>query len=311
MAITLTGVRVRGWLAARVRPQVLSGPLYLLPGLLIIVGVILYPVVFAFVLSVQDVVLSRPGSPYVGLDNYRRLLLSLPFWRSIGRGCVFTLGSLVPQVALGLGMASLLNYPRLRARTAYRALIVLPWLVPTVTVAIIWRWMFHDLYGVINHVLLAAGLLDRPVAWLADPVFAMGAVIIANVWRALPLMVVLFLAGLQSIPGELYEAALVDGASIWQRYVYVILPLLAPIIWIAAVLRTIWTFNFFDLPWIMTQGGPADATTTPPIYAYLITFSGYRLSQGAAVTVAMFGVLLIFAAVYFRLSPGRRDEQAA
>lgn len=286
------------------------GLLYLLPGLLIILGVILYPVVFAFVLSVQDVIISRPGSPFVGLDNYRRLLSSLPFWRSIWRGAVFTFGSLVPQVVLGLGLASLLNYPGLRGRALFRGLIVLPWLVPTVTVAIIWRWMFHDLYGVINHLLLVLGLSDRPIPWLADPGLAMGAVIVANVWRALPLMVVLFLAGLQSIPGELYEVALVDGASIWKRYVYVILPQLAPIIWIAAVLRTIWTFNFFDLPWIMTQGGPADATTTSPVYAYLVTFSGYRLSQGAAVTVAMFAVLLVFAVVYFRLYPGGRDEQA-
>jgi ABC-type sugar transport system permease subunit len=310
MAITLTEVRVRR-LAVRGRLRESAGLLYLLPGLLIILGVILYPVVFAFVLSVQDVVISRPGSAFVGAANYQRLLASLAFWHSIGRGVVFTAGSLVPQVVLGLALASLLNYPRLRARTVFRGLIVLPWLVPTVTVAIIWRWMFHDLYGVINHLLFMLHISDRPIPWLADPALAMGALIIANVWRALPLMVVLFLAGLQSIPAELYEAALVDGASPWQRYFFVILPQLAPIIWIAAVLRTIWTFNFFDLPWIMTHGGPADATTTSPVYAYLITFSGYRLSQGAAVTVAMFAVLLVFAAVYFRLYPGGRDERAA
>ncbi len=294
----------------RRRSEALTGSFLLAPSLLIIVGVVLYPAVFAGYLSVLNVHLGRPGVSFVGLQNYHRLLSSADFWRSVWRGMVWTGGSLLPQVVLGLALASLLNYPRLRARLLYRGLVILPWLVPTVTVAIIWRWMFHDVYGIVNHVLMTFRLTDQPIAWLADPTLALVTVIVANVWRGLPLMVVLFLAALQSIPQEMYDAAEVDGASVWHRYRRVILPQLAPVVWIAAVLRTIWTFNFFDLPWIMTRGGPGEATTIPPVYAYLVTFSGYRLSEGAAVTVVMFIVLVVFALLYFRLYREDRDVPA-
>ncbi len=294
----------------RRRPEALTGALLLAPSLAIIVGVVLYPAIFAGYLSVLNVHLGRPGVIFVGLQNYHKLLSSPEFWRSVWRGAVWTGGSLLPQVVLGLALASLLNYPRLRGRILYRGLIILPWLVPTVTVAIIWRWMFHDVYGVVNHLLMGLRLIDHPIAWLADPTLALATLIVANIWRGLPLMVVLFLAALQSIPRELYDAAEVDGASAWQRYRRVILPQLAPVVWIAAVLRTIWTFNFFDLPWIMTRGGPGEATTIPPVYAYLVTFSGYRLSEGAAVTVVMFAVLVLFALLYFRLYQENRDVPA-
>ena len=294
--------------AVRRRSEAATGILLLTPSLLIIFGVVLYPAAFAGYLSVFDMHIGRPGVAFVGLQNYARLLSSPEFWRSVMRGLVWTAGSLVPQVILGLALASLLNYPGLRARVLYRGLVTLPWLVPTVTVAIIWRWMFHDVYGVINAILMGVGITDHPIPWLADPALAMAAVIVANVWRGLPLMVVLFLAALQGIPRDLYDAAEVDGASPWQRYLRVILPQLAQVVWIAAVLRTIWTFNFFDLPWIMTRGGPGEATTIPPVYAYLVTFSGYRLSEGAAVTVVMFFILVVFALLYFRMSP--EDEHA-
>lgn len=307
---TAVAGRVRREEVARRRSEALVGLSLFAPSLLIIFGVVFYPAIFAGYLSVLNVYIGRPGVGFVGLENYTRLLTAPEFWRSVGRGLVWTGGSLVPQVVLGLALASLLNYSHLRARPLYRGLITLPWLVPTVTVAIIWRWMFHDVYGVINHLLMRVGLTDHPIAWLADPTLAMASIIIANVWRGLPLMVVLFLAALQSIPGELYDAAEVDGASSWQRYLRVILPQLAPVIWIAAVLRTIWTFNFFDLPWIMTRGGPGEATTIPPVYAYLVTFSGYRLSEGAAVTVVMFAVLVVFTVLYFRLYRDDTDAPA-
>ena len=303
----LAGRAVRRRVTRR-HSEAATGILLLTPSLLIIFGVVLYPAAFAGYLSVLDLHIGRPGVAFIGFQNYARLLSLPEFWRSVGRGLVWTAGSLVPQVVLGLALASLLNYPGLRGRTLYRGLVTLPWLVPTVTVAIIWRWMFHDVYGVINAMLMGLGITDQPIPWLADPGLAMAAVIAANIWRGLPLMVVLFLAALQSIPRDLYDAAEVDGATPWQRYTRVVLPQLAHVVWIAAVLRTIWTFNFFDLPWIMTRGGPGEATTIPPIYAYLVTFSGYRLSEGAAVTVVMFVILVVFALLYFRLAP--EDEHA-
>ena len=272
------------------------------PSLAIIFFVVLYPIAYAVYLSFQSYHLVRLADVhYVGLANYLAILRDPDFWRSLGRGLVFTFGSLVPQMVLGLAIAQLLNHPLLKARTLWRGLMIMPWLVPTVTAAIIFRWMANDVYGILNYLLLDLGLIDRPIAWLANGRWAMTLLIVANVWRGLPLMVVMFLAGLQGIPHELHEAARVDGATSLQSYFRVTLPLLAPVVMIAGVLRTVWMFNYFDLPWVMTMGGPAGATTTPPVYAYLRTFSGYRLGEGAAVTILLFFVLLAFAAVYFRM----------
>jgi ABC-type sugar transport system permease subunit len=283
------------------RWEILEGYLLVLPALGIIFFVILYPTIYSLYLSFYSYhLINRNEMAFVGLQNYSKILGDRTYWASITTGLVFTFGSLIPMLIFGLFLASLLNYKGLKLKQFFRGVIVLPWLVPTVTVAIVWKWMFHDLYGVFNSVLLTLGVIQAPIAWLADRHLAMSALIVTNIWRGLPLFVVMFLAGLQSIPEELYDAAKVDGATLWQRFVHVTLPWLRPVIGIAAILRTIWIFNYFDLPWVMTFGGPSNATTTPPVFAYLTTFSSYRLGQGATISVTMFLVLLCFAILYFR-----------
>jgi multiple sugar transport system permease protein len=287
----------------------IEGVLLYAPSLLIIFFIVIYPIGFATYLSAFYYHLVKLNQThFVGLDNYISILTDPEFWLALSNGMVFTFGSLVPQIVLGLAMAQLLNHPDLKWKTFWRGLMIMPWLVPTVTVAIIFRWIFNDIYGIANHVLIGTGVISEPYAWLADKKLAMTILIVANVWRGLPLMVVMFLAGLQGIPHDLYQAARVDGASSWQSYVKITLPLLAPIILIAGILRTIWIFNFFDLPWIMTMGGPAKATETPPIYAYLRAFSGYRLGEGAAITMLLFLILMAFAFVYFWLR--KRSESS-
>lgn len=277
------------------------------PSLLLIFFVVLYPIGYAFYLSLYSYhLINLSNVHFVGLANYLTILGDSRFWLALGRGLIFTFGSLIPQIVLGLAFAQLLNHPLLRLKTLWRGLVIMPWLIPVVTAAIIFRWMFNDIYGIANYLLLNLGIIDRPIAWLANGTSAMALLIVANVWHGIPLMTVMFLAGLQSIPEELHEAAHIDGANGWQDYFRVTLPLLMPVVMIAGVLRTVWMFNYFDLPWIMTMGGPAGATTTPPIYAYLTTFSGYRLGQGAAITVLLFFVLLGMALVYFRVQ--RRES---
>jgi ABC-type sugar transport system permease subunit len=286
----------------RLRREGLEGLALYIPSLLIILFVVIYPVIYAAYLSLHSYHLVRLSDVhFVGLANYISILKDPDFWASIENGLVFTFGSLIPQTVLGLAIAQLLNHPDLKAKTLWRGLIIMPWLIPTVTAAIIFRWMFNDIYGVLNYILLNLNIIDRPVAWLAHPGWAMFLLILTNIWRGLPLMVTMFLAALQGIPPELHEAATVDGASGLQAYFRVTLPLIAPVVQIAAILRTIWMFNYYDLPWVMTMGGPAGATTTPPIYAYLTTFSGYRLGQGAAITIVLFFILACFSVVYFRL----------
>ncbi len=293
-------MRGRPSLKRSLRREGIEGLLLYAPSLLIILFIVIYPIAFAGYLSTWYYHLVKLNEKrFVGLDNYARILADPEFWSSLGKGLVFTFGSLLPQIVIGLAMAQLLNHPRLKAKTLWRGLMVTPWLVPTVTVAIIFRWMFHDIFGILNYLLIWVGILKAPVPWLARPGLAMVVLVVANVWRGVPLMVTMFLAGLQGISPELYQAAVVDGAGRWQTYVRITLPLLAPIILIAGILRTIWIFNFYDLPWVMTRGGPAASTETPPVYAYLRAFSGYRMGEGAAITVLLFLILMCFALVYF------------
>lgn len=289
----------------RQRREGIEGLLLYAPSLLVILFIVIYPIGFAVYLSTYYYHLIQLNqSHFIGLANYGRILSDPEFWASIGRGIIFTFGSLIPQIVLGLAVAQLLNHPKLRWKTLWRGLAIMPWLVPTVTVAIIFRWMFNDIYGIVNYGLVDLGIIKTPVPWLARQGLAMLILIIANVWRGLPLMVVMFLAGLQGIPADLHEAARVDGATPLQSYFRITLPLLMPVVMIAGILRTIWIFNYYDLPWVMTRGGPAGSTETPPVYAYLRAFSGYRLGEGSTITVLLFLILVLFALLYFRMRRG-------
>lgn len=272
-----------------------------LPAILIIFGVVIYPMMYALVMSFTSYSVRKPVMEYVGAANYAKILSDRSFWEAVGRSLVFTVGSLVPQIILGLAMAVLLNHPRLRCKTLFRGLMITPWLVPTVAVAMIFRWMFHDVYGIVNYSLMSIHAISSPVAWIANQHTAMFILILANIWRGTPMLVTMFLAGLQGISSDLYEAAEIDGANAWARFAKITFPLLMPVVMVSGVLRFIWAFNFYDLPWVMTGGGPAESTQTTPIYAYRRAFSSYRMGEGSAITIILFVILIIFAAIYFVL----------
>jgi ABC-type sugar transport system permease subunit len=236
---------------------------------------------------------------FVGLENYGLILSDARFWKSISRSLIFTIGCLIPQIILGLMMAVLLNHPLLKCKMLFRGLAITPWLIPTVAVAMIFRFMFNDIYGILNYMLMWVHIIDRPYAWMAHEHSAMFILIVANVWRGTPLMITMFLAALQGISGDLYEAARVDGASGWTQFYRITVPLLTPVIMVSGILRFIWTFNFYDLPWVMTGGGPGEATQTAPLYAFVRAFSGYRFGEGSAITILLFFVLMFFAVIYF------------
>ncbi|MGB4407863.1 MAG: sugar ABC transporter permease [Sphaerochaeta sp.] len=278
-----------------------------LPAILIIFAVVVYPMVYALQMSFTNYRPSNPKTSFIGMANYIKVLVDVKFWAAVGRSLLFTVGSLIPQIVFGLAMAMLLNHPRLRWKMLFRGLAITPWLVPTVAVAMIFRWMFHDLYGIANFMMVDLGLLDVPKAWFANETSAMFLLIIANIWRGTPLFITMFLAGLQGIPMELYEAAEVDGANAWRRFLRITLPLLSPVIMISGVLRFIWIFNFYDLPWVMTGGGPAESTQTTPIYAYRRAFSSYRMGEGSAITIILFFILVGFSILYFKLKK-RQDR---
>lgn len=285
----------------------LEGILLYLPAIILILCIVAYPMIYAVQMSFTNYRPSNPKMDFVGFSNYVKVLTDSRFWNAVLRSVVFTIGSLIPQIVIGLAMASLLNNPRLRLKTLFRGLAISPWLVPTVAVAMVFRWMFHDLYGIMNYILLDMGLIGAPKAWIANERTAMFILILTNIWRGTPLMITMFLAGLQSIPSELHEAAQVDGANAWKRFWTITFPLLMPVIMVSGILRFIWTFNFYDLPWVMTGGGPAEATQTTSIYAYRSAFSSYRMGEGSAITIILFTFLIVFSVIYFVLK--RRQEE--
>ncbi len=275
--------------------------LFLSPAMLLIAFVLIVPLCYAAYLSLHDVkgnVLAP--SPFVGLSNYVAVFTSPTFLASTGRTLYFAFVSLAIQFPLGIAVALLLN-EQFHGRNILRALILIPWALPTIVNGALWTWIFQSSYGALSGLLLQFGLIDRPILWLGSPSLAMNMVILADTWKILPFYVVLILAGLQTIPPDLYQAASVDGANAWQRFWHVTLPSLRSVFLIILVLRTVDTFRVFDIIYQITQGGPAGGTTVLAYQAYLASFLQLQFGQGAAVSFVIAAAIVTLAAIYVRL----------
>ncbi|MGH3359619.1 MAG: carbohydrate ABC transporter permease, partial [Nocardioidaceae bacterium] len=241
------------------------------------------------------------------IDNYVDVLSSTSFWSAMGRTLYFTIVSTSLELVLGLGLAFLLN-ARIRGRWLLCAIVVIPWAVPTIVNAALWKGIFNAQYGALNGLLTQLGLIDQYHAWLGDPLVALNLVILADAWKTTPLVAIFLLAGLTTIPKELYEAARVDRASSLRIFWSVTLPLLVPSIAIVVVLRTVEAFKVFDIIYGMTRGGPANGTQTIAYYAYTMAFSNQDLGVGAAISYLIVVVILLLTAFYLRLL--RRSEMS-
>lgn len=274
--------------------------LLLLPALAATAVIVLAPALQTVWMSLHQVVLFRPRlRPFVGLANYATALGDPVFWQSLGASLAWVVCAVGLQFLLGLGAALLLNR-RFAWRGLARALIVVPWALPSVIIGLIWTWMLDFNLGLVNEVLLRSGLLAQPVAWLSQPGTAMAAVILAVVWQGFPFFAVTLLAGLQAIPAELYEAAALDGAGAIGKFRHVTLPGLAAVMATALLLRMIWVANSLDLILVMTGGGPGTATQTLPLHAFLTAWSGGNYGQGSALaiilTLLLLGVVIAYVA---------------
>lgn len=261
-----------------------------LPVVLVLAGLVAYPFLYAIYVAFTDRVVGNDGH-WVGLANFRYLAQSPAFSAAAWNTVVLVVVSDVLKLAIGLGLALLVNR-RFRLRGLFRALLMLPWAMPAFVAFLAWRVLYQPIGGGFNLLLTASGLYPEIIDWLGQRSTAMPAVIAASVWRGFPFWFVSILAALQTIPGELYEAALVDGASAWQRFRAVTLPAIRPVVIITAVLSSIWTANSFENVWLLTQGGPSDATIVFPVLAYF-GMQTQRLGEAAAVSVAMLPVLAI------------------
>lgn len=294
--MVLAGNRTDRWL----------GPLLIAPVVLVLGAVIAYPLLAAVGLSLFAVDTPTLRARFVGLGNYAELLgTDGRFWAALGVTLVWTLATLAIQIVVGVAMALLLNRD-LWLRSLARSLILFPYFVSTVVAVLVWRWLFSDMFGIANQGLMALGIIAEPMDWLGTMPSALLSVIVVGAWKFFPFVVITVLARLQTIPESLYEAARLDGAGAWDRFRDVTLPQIGEVLGIVVLLRAIWDFKEFDLIYLLTGGGPIDATRTLPLIVYQEAFGLNRMGMAAAYAVAMMLTMLLFFAVYRLLARAER-----
>jgi multiple sugar transport system permease protein len=271
------------------------GILFMLPAAVLLLLFLTYPLGLGVWLGFTDEKIGRPGI-FIGLENYAYLLDDSVFWLSVYNTVLYTTVASALKFGLGLWLALLLN-EHLPFKAFFRAIVLLPWVVPTVLSAIAFWWIYDAQFSIVSWVLMETGIIDTPINFLGDPNNARASVIAANVWRGIPFVAITLLAGLQTIPPSLYEAATLDGAGSWQRFRFVTFPLLTPIIAIVMTFSVLFTFTDFQLIYVLTRGGPVNATHLMATLSFQRGISGGNLGEGAAIAVAMIPFLL--AAILF------------
>jgi len=278
-----------------------------MPAFLVLVFLGTYPIITALISAFQRRPMFDPSSvEWVGLDNFVSVLQHPQLWKAFSNDIVFTIASISIQTVIGMAVALLLHQ-QFAGRNILRGFVLFSYVFPVAVAAIIWRFMLSDSVGIIHH-MIDAWHLPIPNTWFASPKTAMPSVVMVAAWKYFPFMVITFLARLQTIDVTLYEAAMVDGANALQRFWYITLPMLMPVIIIVLLLRTIWTFNNWELIALLTQGGPVYSTITPPLLVYDTLFKQFSLGRAAAISILMTGVLLV--AMVFYLRAYNRSEES-
>ncbi|MFL5268558.1 MAG: carbohydrate ABC transporter permease [Stellaceae bacterium] len=275
--------------------------LMMAPPLLFLAALVGYPFCYGILLSLQDRPVAHAGT-FVGLKNFATNFNDPIFWRVAANTFLYTIVATLLKMVGGLALALAMNQ-QFPLKNLVRALLLLPFIVPTVLSTVAWMWILDPAFSVLNWFLIALGVPKPGPSWLGSPVLAMGSIIFINTWRGLPFYGITLLAGLQTVPPELYEAATIDGASGWQRFRYVTLPLLRPIILIVTLFSVIFTFADFQLVYVLTHGGPQNATQLFATYAFDIAMGAGQLGHGAAVALAMFpalALLIVALTIYMR-----------
>jgi ABC-type sugar transport system permease subunit len=275
---------------------------FVTPAVSVIALIAIFPLAWTLwnSLHLQDLRMPWLGHPFIGLENYVELARDPRFWSSLGHTLFFTAASVSLELVLGLALALAMNRA-FRGRGIMRATALLPWAIPTVVAALLWRFMFDSQAGIANALLVAVGILERPMVWFIEASTAWVPVILADVWKTTPFVALLLLAGLQNIDRSLYEAAAVDGASAWWQLRRITLPLLKPAILVALIFRTLDAFRVFDLVYVLTSGGPGTSTEPVALYAFNALLQNLRFGYGSAVSVVIFIITFALALAYIRV----------
>ncbi len=272
-----------------------TGLVFALPALIVLFMLIAYPVFYTGLLSVTN-----DQGQFTGLQNFSDVLRPRVTTQALWNTLWWVVGSIFFQVVLGVAVAILLNQ-NFAGRALVRSITLIPWLIPGIVAATTWAWMFHTEFGIINYMLTSTGALDEPVGWLTRSNTVMPAMIAINVWKLFPFVAIMVLAGLQSIPQELYEAARMDGANYWEEVRHVMLPQIRPVITAVTLLLVIWALNAITIIYAITKGGPANRTVITPIQIFRLAFENVEFNQAAALSVMFFGVVMLIVLAYIKV----------
>lgn len=298
--------RARGW-RTNDQPQPLLAFVLNSPAILLLLVMVLYPILYSAWLSLHQYNLRRPRAvEFIGLANYIEIFSTPQFWNAARITLIFSIGSIGTTVLLGTLLALLLN-ERFPGRSVLRAIALIPWAIPPVVNGLVWQWLFEGQNGLINHILMSVGVIDSYHAWLAHPTTALPALVIAQVWNHVPFVAIVMLAALQTIPGELYDAARVDGANVFQRFWYVTFPWLSHSLLLVLITQTMVALRTFDIVYVLTGGGPGDSTTVIAWLTYVTTFSFTDFGKGNAYAYIIALVTMTLSILYIRMLWKRGD----
>jgi multiple sugar transport system permease protein len=289
-----------------------TGVFLVIPALVVMAAVILYPIARSTVLSFQEAKLSAGeiGTTWAGAENYRRIANDETFTLALQNSAFFTVSEVLLVLTIALCVALLLN-TRTGRNPIYTTILLVPWVIAPVANAVLWKWILHANYGALNALLTALGITDRYINWLGTPGLPLRMLLLADVWKSVPFIALILLAGLQNIPSALYKAAKLDGANAWQRFRYITLPGLRTPLALGVILQTIWSFKVFDLIFVLTKAGPADATLLLNFLAYRVSFNFLDFGYGAAIANIIFLIMFALALIFIKLlKPGALRSRA-
>lgn len=275
--------------------------LLLVPALLFTMFVLVYPLVQNLINSFNDVSMITGNGGWVGLHNYQHVFEDALFWRSFRNTAVYAVAGTVLALVIGLAFALLLNLKLGKFSSVMGCLYTVPWVISPVVAGFAWKWLLNDNFGIVNYWLSSAGIVPIGTSWLGNPGTALLSVMVARVWQFYPFAMVMFLAGIQSIPQEQYEAAAVDGATMVRRFFYITLPNLKAVGSVLLVLGVIWSFNDFNMVFVMTRGGPMNSSMVLPVLVREFSFVHFDLGRGSALSIVIFGLLTTLSFLYLKL----------
>ncbi len=285
-----------------------TGTLYIVPALLVVASVMLFPLLYNISLSFFEKSIYNPDWNFVGIEQYKMLLTDKGFLNALKNTVIWTFFSVLFQFAIGFICALVLSQDRVRCRGIWRCLIMLPWILPAVIGSMVWKWMYHSDFGILNTILMNLGIIDSALPWTGSKELALISAIIVNTWKMFPLVILYIEAALQSVPGSLHDAAAVDGANVWNRFKVITWPHISGTCKTVVLLLTIWTLNAFTFIFVLTGGGPGTSSQVLSMFIYKEAFQNFNFGRAATASSILFVIVALFSSIYIKSTIGGDED---